>query len=244
MDEISNLHMDMQAKLLRLLQEGEIRPLGSNEIRKVDVRIISASSSSLAELVRNNKFREDLFYRLHVFPIEVPSLDDRREDIPLLANHFLEKFAREQNKLIESFHEEIMDFLRQRHWSGNIRELENLVERFVTLTPRNVKSIDPTILPAEYRKEWDLLHGTGSLNSANKPLDESIMELEEQLIRRSLAEHRWNQSRAARSLSISEQTIRYKMGKLGIVKTSLNFSEYKTIKNNNRKNLVKFHEKN
>ncbi len=152
MDEINNLPFDMQSKLLRVLQDEEVRPVGSNQSRKVNVRIITASSSSLQKLVIEKNFREDLYYRLNVYPIFVPSLNDRAEDIPFLADHFLKKFSLEQNKEIEGIHEEVLDYLKQRRWSGNIRELENLIERLVTLTTKKQKIIDRKILPPELLK--------------------------------------------------------------------------------------------
>jgi DNA-binding NtrC family response regulator len=210
--------MDMQAKLMRVLQAGEVRPLGSNKIRQVSVRIISASSVALRKLVANVQFREDLFYRLHVYPVHVPALDDRREDIPLLANHFLKKFAAQQDKHAASFHEEILDFMQQRHWAGNIRELENFVERLVTLAPPAQKVLDHDFLPDDVRKEMKKLAASQPAPGRTQALLESLAEHEEQVIRQALQAHQWNQSKTARALKISEQTLRYKMGKLGIVK--------------------------
>jgi len=216
MDEITNLPVDLQVKLLRVLQEGEIRPLGSNAIRKVNVRVITAASTSLKERVEEKQFREDLFYRLNVYPIYIPSLEERREDIPLLANHFMRIFSGKQNKDIENFHEEIIDFMKARDWPGNIRELENFVERLVTLVPEGQKQIGVKILPAEFRKELKQISHT---SLTGKSLNENLAEYEETLIRQALENHDWNQSRAARTLGISEQTIRYKMQKLDIQKT-------------------------
>ncbi len=220
MDEIANLPLELQAKLLRVLQEGEIRPLGSNVTRKVNVRIISASSNPLAKLVERQKFREDLFYRLNVYPISIPSLDDRRDDIPLLANNFLKKFAAQQKKQAEIFHEEVLDFMQQHQWCGNIRELENFVERMVTLALPETQIIEARILPPEFKKELKKLRKIKDEVEIGKSLTESLAEYEAKLIRQTLMDNDWNQSKAARTLKISEQTIRYKMGKLGIVKPS------------------------
>ncbi|MFQ5639399.1 MAG: sigma 54-interacting transcriptional regulator, partial [bacterium] len=132
-DEIANLSLEMQTKFMRFLQEGEVRPIGANIPQKVNVRVVSASSQSLRRLAEEGKFREDLFFRLHVYPITVPSLRDRDRDIALLANHFLTKFSKGQDKKIHSLHPDTMQFMRQRAWKGNIRELENFVERLVTL---------------------------------------------------------------------------------------------------------------
>jgi len=215
MDEITNLPMELQAKLLRVLQEGEIRRLGSNTTYKVNVRVISAASASLKEMVHDKQFREDLFYRLMVYPIHVPALEERKEDIPLLANHFMRIFSKQQNKEIENFHEEVIDLMKSHPWEGNIRELENFVERVVTMTPQNRKQIDSKLLPSEFYTELKNMKNT---NQITKSLDESVADFEKEQIKKVLINYNWNQSRAARALQISEQTIRYKMQKLGIKK--------------------------
>jgi len=220
MDEISNLPIDMQSKLLRVLQENEIRVIGSNQIVKVDVRIITASSPPLRDLVDQKKFREDLYYRLHVYPIHVPTLNERREDIPFLANHFLNKFTKEQNKKIESFNLSVVRYLQNRYWEGNIRELENFIERLVTLTPEKKKMIDTKIIPKEYMDEYKRIATDDSVKPLIKPLQKSIDEYEKELIKRALNDNNWNQSKAARKLKISERAMRYRMEKLGIKKPS------------------------
>ena len=218
MDEINNLPVDMQSKLLRVLQDEEIRPVGSNQTRKVNVRIITASSSSLQKLINENKLREDLYYRLNVYPIHVPSLKDRIEDIPLLAEHFLKRFSSEQKKTINGFHEEVTDYLKQRHWTGNVRELEYFIQRLVTLTTKNHKIIDRKILPSEFQKELKKLKKEFQEIEIIKPLSESLIEYEEEVIRTVLKNCKWNQSKAARMLNISEHDIRYKIKKLKIKK--------------------------
>ncbi len=218
MDEISNLPLDTQAKFMRVLQDGEVRPVGSNKNRKIDVRIISACSKPLHQLVESQKFREDLYYRLHVYPIRVPSLDERPEDIPLLANHFLKKFAAQQHKQAESFHEEVLDFMQQRHWAGNIRELENFVERLVTLAAPQMAILDCDHLPPDLQKELKKLALSQQPPGAVKPLYESLAEHEEQLIRQALNGNNWNIPQTARMLRIAEQTLRNKMNKRRIIK--------------------------
>ncbi len=220
MDEINNLPMEMQAKFMRVLQEGEVRPLGSNKTRHVDVRIISASSLSLRALVEEQKFREDLYYRLHVYPVHVPSLDDRQEDIPLLAGYFLKKFAAQQRKQAASFHEEMLDFLQERHWAGNIRELENFVERLVVLAPPNTTILDHGILPEDLSKELKKISARYESRAVIKSLQESLSEFEKQFICQALIANNWNQVKTARQLKIAEQTLRYKMGRLGIERPS------------------------
>ena len=218
MDEISNLPQDMQSKLLRVLQDQEIRPIGSNQIRKIDVRVIAASSSSLRHLVAEKTFREDLYYRLNVYPIVVPSLNQRVEDIPLLVDHFLQEFSRQQGKEIEGVHEEVLDFLKRRHWSGNVRELRNVVERLVTLATPKQTIIHKKTLPPDLQKELKKLQRIQERDHMIPSLTESVAEHEEQLIRKALDIRNWNQSEAARVLRISEHTLRYKMRKLGIGK--------------------------
>jgi transcriptional regulator with GAF, ATPase, and Fis domain len=217
MDEITNLPIEMQAKLLRVLQESQIRAIGSSKFRQVDVRIISASSAPLRKLVENQRFREDLFYRMYVYPISIPSLIQRREDIPMLANLFLQRFSNQQHKKAELFHETIMDFLISRSWKGNIRELENFVERLVTLVPPEKKIIDTSILPEQFSKEIKETQFIEDSFQFKQSLQESIIEHEEKLIRQALEANNWNQTKAARTLKISESAIRYKMEKLGII---------------------------
>ncbi len=219
MDEIASLPLEMQSKFIRVLQEGEVRPLGSNKIRRVNVRIIAASSNSLRKMVESQKFREDLFFRLYVYPIRIPSLDERQEDIPLLANHFLKKFSSQQGKLAESFHEAILDFMRQRHWAGNIRELENLIERLVTLAAPNMAKLDRDLLPQDLRREMKKFETGRQETEVVKPLNESLSEYEEQLLRQALTANQWNIAKTARELRIAEQTLRYKMANLRIIRS-------------------------
>ncbi len=218
MDEISNLPVEMQVKLLRVLQEGEIRPLGSNTTRKVNVRIISASSTPLKELVNNQKFREDLFYRLMVYPVHIPSLRERQEDIPLLANHFLLRFSKEQKKEVESFNEEIIHFMKYHPWTGNIRELENFVERMVAIAPKNKKQIDTSILPSEFHSEQSDSEKKKNAMQADKTLPQIISGYEKEFISNALTDCNWNQSMAASKLGIDESTLRYKITKYGLKK--------------------------
>ena len=217
MDEIASLPIDMQAKLMRVLQEGEIRPVGSNSTRQVDVRVITACSTSIRKLVDAREFREDLYYRLHVYPIPVPSLQERQQDVPILANHFLKRFAAQQHKQAHTFHEELIDFMRIRTWPGNIRELENFVERLVTLCPPNMEMVTRSILPkdllAELKKSEPLLHD----QYVSQSLNEALGEHEEKIIRQALARNNFNQAQTARQLKISAETLRYKLKKLGIV---------------------------
>ena len=216
MDEVANLPLDMQSKLLRVLQEGEIRPVGSSKTRRIDARIITAASSSLEKRIESGLFREDLFYRLYVFPIVVPSLRERREDIGLLADHFLRKFAERQEKQLNAFDHGIIEYLRKRSWPGNIRELENTVERLVTLAPANVPLFTREFLPAEMARE--VMAGKEAEEDwlVSDSLATQLSTYEAMLIRRTLEKHNWNQSQAARELKLAVQTLHYKMVKLNI----------------------------
>ena len=218
MDEITNLPLELQVKLLRMLQEGEIRPLGSNESRKVDVRIIAASSTSLRPLVTAGKFREDLFYRLYVYPIPIPSLANRREDISILSNYFLKIISQKQKKNAEIFHDELLEFLKLRDWPGNIRELENFVERLVTLAPHDAEVLDRNLLPEEFRRESENMKPAPEKIVSNGHLKKVLSDYEKQVIQQVLIDCDWNQSKAARILNISEHSMRYKIAKLKIVK--------------------------
>jgi two-component system, NtrC family, response regulator PilR len=145
MDEIGNMNLAMQVKLYRVLQEGKVRPLGSNEEIDVDVRVITATNKDLEKAIAADEFREDLFYRLSVIPIHVPPLRDRRDDIPLLARHFLERFRKQMEKPIEAISPQAMSRLESYDWPGNVRELENTIERAVAL--ESGPEISVTVLP-------------------------------------------------------------------------------------------------
>src|SRR5262249_44518339 len=147
LDEISTIRPEVQAKLLRVMQEKEFLPLGSTSTVSVDVRIIAATNLDLRRLVESGQFREDLYYRLNVIAINLPPLRDRPEDIPLLAASFLEKYNAENSKTIEGFTPRAMERMLAYQWPGNVRELENLVERAVVLA--SSRTIDEALLPPE-----------------------------------------------------------------------------------------------
>ncbi len=147
LDEVSELPLESQVKLLRVLQEGEFEPVGSNKTIKVNVRIIAATNRNLEECVAVGRFRSDLFYRLNVFPLELPSLRDRRSDIPQLVSFFLQRFATKFGRKIEATQKETMDLLMEYPWPGNIRELQNIIERAVVLAEGPILYVDPAFLP-------------------------------------------------------------------------------------------------
>jgi len=144
LDEIGDLPLELQPKLLRALQEKQVERLGGGHTMQVDVRVIAATNQDLGRMVQERKFRADLYYRLNVFPITLPALRERMEDIPLLAEYFVEKFARQQGKVIDTIPEEVMAALERHSWPGNIRELQNVIERGVIMTAGSVLSRQTT----------------------------------------------------------------------------------------------------
>jgi DNA-binding NtrC family response regulator len=213
LDEISALRSDLQAKLLRVLQEREIERIGSNKAIKVDIRVISATNTNLEEAVAQGKFRQDLYFRLNVVPISIPPLRDRREDIPLLAKHFLNRFNLNFNKKVLGFSEKALGALSQYHWPGNIRELENLAERMVVLCA-NDELIDLKDIPLE------ILMNSGQDLQGLGPSKEGLFEIrdafEKRIILNVLEATRWNQTEAARVLKINRNTLLQKAKQLGI----------------------------
>src|SRR5579862_5219695 len=222
-DEIGTIGPETQAKLLRVIQEKEFTPLGSNEVIKVDVRILAATNADLRKLVEEGRFREDLYYRLNVINIVLPPLRERKEDIPLLIQHFLEKFSKENEKFLDSnarsilrFEPEAMQLLLDHTWPGNVRELENVVERAVVLAATQVIPLD--VLP-DY-----LLHAGGirlrrSENGALPP-DASLFEIVADFERRTIIEQlerfNWSQTEAAETLRVPLSTLNQKIKRLNI----------------------------
>lgn len=203
LDEIGDISLTMQAKLLRVLQEHEIKRVGGTETIKIDVRIIAATNKNLEELVAGKKFREDLFYRLNVVTIHLPPLRERAEDIPLLAEHFLSKFAMENNKPIPHISKDALDLLVRYNWPGNVRELENVIERAVTLSQR------PLILPEDFPRRLRL-EKPSPLPSGILPSKIPLSELEKLYIKKVLEETGGNKKKAAEILGIDRRTL-YRM---------------------------------
>ena len=212
LDEIGELPLSLQVKLLRVLQDEMVRPLGSAEAVKVDVRIIAATAANLAEAVQEGTFRDDLFYRINVLHIEVPPLRDRREDIPLLVNHFMEKFDKRLRKKITEIQPEALRALMAYPWPGNVRELENVIERTMVLTERS--HIHVSELPDKIRGPQASIVPPGP--SQETSLKANTMVLEKALIERALRETDNNRTRAAKLLGISHPTLLSKMKTYGI----------------------------
>ncbi len=207
LDEIGELSPSIQKKFLRFLQEREILRVGGSARVKVDVRIIAATNRDLNSEVREGNFREDLFYRINVVTIRIPPLRERKDDIPLLATHFLNKFSVANNKTVVSLDTEVLESLIEHDWPGNVRELENVIERAVVLCPTDV--IGVRYLPRALREiRIPSAHSVGELN---------LMETEKILILRSLEKTSWNQTRAAQALGISRKQLRTKMKHHGLL---------------------------
>ncbi len=214
LDEITNMSSETQAKLLRFIQEEEIRPVGSNQLKKVDVRIIVAASGDLNEEISPEKIRADLYYRLNVISIRIPPLRDRVEDIPHLAGSFLKRFAKKHHKALIHMAPDVLQCLENYSWPGNIRELENLIERAVVMADYKAKVLQIDHLSLE-------LNGKNPVQEPSLPGDGSdlshmMSDYEGQILADILAEHQWNQTAAAKALNISEAVMRYKIKRLNI----------------------------
>ncbi len=207
LDEIGNLKLDIQAKLLRVLQEREFSRIGGNQKLTVDVRIIAATNAKLEELIKQGLFREDLYYRLNVVPIHLPSLKERADDIPLLIQHFLKKFNQSFNKKV-SISQKAIDYFMKYSWPGNVRELENTVQRLVVTASRNV--IDVADLPEQIRRL-----GEEKLESGIK-VGMKLNEAEKYLIKETLISNNYNISKTAQMLGVTRKTLHNKINKYKI----------------------------
>jgi len=205
LDEIGEISRHVQVKLLRVLQEGEIERLGAGgKSRRIDIRLIAATNVDLAGEVKGGRFREDLFYRLNVIPVNVPPLRDRRDDIPLLAQHFVQVYAEKNGKAISGCSPAAIERLSEYGWPGNVRELENAIERAVVLTRANHTVIDEDALPREIR---DATPGTASASSLTFPLGMPLAEIEMRVIHETLRHTRGDKRLTAKLLGIATRTI-------------------------------------
>jgi two-component system response regulator HydG len=205
LDEIGEISRHVQVKLLRVLQEGEIERLGGGgKPRRIDVRIVAATNVNLAEEVKAGRFREDLYYRLNVIPVSVPPLRDRRDDIPLLAQHFVQVYAEKNGKAISGCSPAAIERLSEYGWPGNVRELENAIERAVVLTRAGQTIIDEEALPREIR---DASPGTASATSLTFPIGMPLAEIEMRVIHETLRHTRGDKRLTAKLLGIATRTI-------------------------------------
>lgn len=215
LDEIGDIPMNLQVKLLRVLQEHKIERLGSNESIDVDVRVIAATHQNLEQKIKDGDFREDLFYRLNVISIHIPPLRERKEDVMPLIEHFIKKYAEENDRPKIEISKEAVDYLMKYNYPGNVRELENIIERAVVLARQNIITVND--LPSNVK---GFKTETDPILEENKTLTEQIEALEKKLIYDALMKANGNQSLAGRMLGLTERNLRYKMQKYGIKKFS------------------------
>ncbi len=222
LDEVGEMPLSFQARLLRAMQEGEYRPLGSNQSRKLDIRLIAASSCDLEQAVAEGRFRKDLYFRLAGVVIAIPPLRERREDVPLLANYLLKQAVSSLGKEAAGFTPEALSCLKRHDWPGNVRELRNEIERMLVMGPEGgelgADLISPRVLmaldPAQASDLAPQPAGEG------QTLRERIEAIEARILRESLIRHRWNKSRAARELGLSRVGLRSKLERYGIERES------------------------
>ncbi len=216
LDEIADISLSTQAKLLRFLQEGEVKRVGSTKTEKVNVRVVCATNVSLIDKVKKGEFRLDLYYRLNVIRIQVPALIERRDDIPLLGIHFLDKYNKHIKKNVSGITDEAMKILQGYEWPGNVRQLENEIERAVTLADSssfiNANDLSPEVLNFSANKQ--------TLNILSKPqsLKDAVEKLEIDMITQALEESSWNQTKAAKILGLSRQGLIKKMKRYNLDK--------------------------
>jgi transcriptional regulator with GAF, ATPase, and Fis domain len=209
LDEIGDMSLQTQAKILRVLQEGEFERLGGNETIKVDVRLLAATHRDLQEMIEAGSFRQDLYFRLSVVPVNLPPLRDRNTDIFELANHFLNRFSEKNRKDIKDFHPEALNLLMQYDWPGNIRELENTVERAVILC--HGEQITPQDLPPHLLSE-----DVRNLKTTQVQDSFTLRDMEREVIRSTLEKTGNNKSQAAKQLGVARQTLLNKIKEYGL----------------------------
>jgi Nif-specific regulatory protein len=203
----------LQAKLLRVLQEGEIRPLGATQVKHVNVRIVAATNRKLEDEIKAGRFREDLYYRLKVFPLRVPPLRERREDIPALVAFFLERYGKEMGKTVAGFAQETLLALTSYGWPGNVRELENEVQRLVIQVDAGAY-VTPELLSPSVRGATAAMSPRNTATAGM--LKERVDQVERVIVLEVLKEHDNNKTSAARALGITREGLHKKMKLLGI----------------------------
>ncbi len=214
LDEIGELSLATQAKILRFLEEKEFNRVGGSKTIKVDVRLITATNKDLNQMIKKGSFREDLYYRINVVPIVIPPLRERKEDIPLLIDHFISKFDVENNKNVKGITKEALELMMQYEWPGNIRELENLIERVIALTSN--ESIQLNELPLSFKNIPKINGLKESVLNGKVSFVQAEEEFEREVILDALKKTNYIQSHAAEILGISRRILKYKMDKLGI----------------------------
>jgi DNA-binding NtrC family response regulator len=214
LDEVAELSLPCQAKILRALEERKFMRVGGSDVIEADVRVIAATNKNLEEEIRKGRFREDLYYRINVVPIFLPSLRQRKEDIPLLVKHFLDKKSAAEGLLPASITAEAMEVLCRYEWPGNVREMENLIEQILTLSSSH--RIDVEDIPLSIRRRHSTTVLNESISFSEMTLGQAVAQLERQMISHALEKSRRVQTRAAKLLGISRRQLKYKMDALGL----------------------------
>ena len=225
LDEIGEITPAFQVKLLRVLQEREVRRIGDNQRRPVDVRVIASTNRSLEEEVKAGRFREDLYYRLAEVTIELPALAQRRVDVPVLAQFFLQRAIKSFDKPVTGFNAEALACMQAYHWPGNVRELQNEVRRMLVLAEEDELGADllsPRVLRAAPQEQNASFDQIASLSGS---LKERIDQLELLVLRETLIRNRWNKSRAARELGLSRVGLRAKIERFGLTPSAVQKGE-------------------
>jgi DNA-binding NtrC family response regulator len=210
LDEIGDVPANIQVKLLRVLQEREFERLGSNVTRHIDVRVVAATNQDLRAALEQGTFREDLYYRLNVVPLNIPPLRERKQDIPFLANHFLKKLAPDTGSRVECITEPAMEKLLEYHWPGNVRELENVIERSLVMCSGT------QLEPSDIRLEHAPRPRTQNGGAAFLPEGMTLDQYEQDIIREALRRADGNKSQAARLLGLTRNALRYRLTQMGL----------------------------
>jgi len=227
LDEVGEIDPNIQTKLLRVLQENEFERVGGTTSIRVDVRVIAATNRDLREAIRQGLFREDFYYRLNVFSLNVEPLKKRRDDIPTLISHFLKKFAAESGKEVPDVDDDVMNLFMEYPWPGNVRELENVLERAVVLAEGPTITRDEVpqdmFFYSEHEEKREPAHagapaGARETVSAGggDPLATQLDQLESETIYRALEQFRWNKTKTAKHLGLKRTTLQYKIKKYGL----------------------------
>lgn len=215
LDEIAELEMGLQAKLLQLLQDGQFCPIGAQEDKRIDVRVVCATNRNLEEEIDQGSFRQDLYYRINVVNIQLPSLRERTTDIPCIADFLRQAYSEKFNRPTQALSARRLDMMQRYHWPGNIRELENMMKRFVILGSEDAIAIDLSSGNANSSSFLPDVPVNGSI-SLKKVTRQATREFEKKIILKTLQTHNWNRKRAASALNISYRALLYKLKEAGV----------------------------
>ncbi len=215
LDEIAELEMGLQAKLLQLLQDGQFCPIGAQEDKRIDVRVVCATNRNLEEEIDQGSFRQDLYYRINVVNIQLPSLRERTTDIPYIADFLRQAYSEKFNRPTQALSARRLDMMQRYHWPGNIRELENMMKRFVILGSEDAIAIDLSSGNANSSSFLPDVPVNGSI-SLKKVTRQATREFEKKIILKTLQTHNWNRKRAASALNISYRALLYKLKEAGV----------------------------